>query len=95
MSDNITKIGDFAFAGTAIKSIVIPKSVDEIGTQIFYVCSALEEIRCKMEDLDNLKIKEKNSLCPNKTCKLIVPSGTRWAYKHHPVWGKFKQIEVE
>ena len=95
MSDSITKIGDFAFAGTAIKSIVIPQSVDEIGTQIFYECSALEEIRCKMEDLDNLKIKEKNSLCPNKTCKLIVPSGTRWAYKHHPVWGKFKQIEVE
>ena len=29
------------------------------------------------------------------TCTLYVPSGTRWAYRHHPVFGKFKNIVTE
>ena len=28
-------------------------------------------------------------------CTLFIPSGTRWAYRHHPVLGKFKNIEIE
>ena len=24
-----------------------------------------------------------------------IPSGTRWAYKHHPVFGQFKNIEID
>ena len=28
-------------------------------------------------------------------CVLHVPIGTRWAYKHHSIWGKFKNIETE
>jgi hypothetical protein len=25
-------------------------------------------------------------------CVLNIPSGTRWAYRHHPIFGKFKNI---
>lgn len=28
-------------------------------------------------------------------CTLFIPSGTRWAYRHHPMLGKFKNIEIE
>lgn len=28
-------------------------------------------------------------------CVLYIPPGTRWAYRHHPVFGKFKNIEIE
>ena len=28
-------------------------------------------------------------------CTLFIPSGTRWAYRHHPILGKFKNIEIE
>ena len=28
-------------------------------------------------------------------CTLYIPSGTRWAYRHHPILGKFKNIEIE
>ena len=28
-------------------------------------------------------------------CTLYIPSGTRWAYRHHPVFGKFKNIGIE
>ena len=28
-------------------------------------------------------------------CTLYIPSGTRWAYRHHPGFGRFKNIELE
>jgi hypothetical protein len=28
-------------------------------------------------------------------CVLYIPSGTRWAYRHHPILGKFSNIEIE
>ena len=28
-------------------------------------------------------------------CVLHIPSGTRWAYRHHPIFGKFKNIVTE
>ena len=28
-------------------------------------------------------------------CVLHVPSGTRWDYRHHPIFGKFKNIVTE
>jgi hypothetical protein len=28
-------------------------------------------------------------------CILHIPSGTRWAYRHHPIFGKFKNIVTE
>ena len=28
-------------------------------------------------------------------CVLYIPSGTRWAYKHHPVFEQFKNIEID
>ena len=40
----ITSIGDFAFARTNIKSIVIPKGVTTIGYAAFYHCDKLKEI---------------------------------------------------
>ena len=27
-------------------------------------------------------------------CTLCIPSGTRWAYRHHSIFGKFKNIET-
>lgn len=28
-------------------------------------------------------------------CTLYVPEGTEWAYRNHPVFGVFKNIEIE
>ena len=28
-------------------------------------------------------------------CTVYVPSGTRWEYRHHKYWGKYKGIEIE
>lgn len=95
MSNSVDRIDDFAFEGTSIKSIELPSNVIEIGELIFYECFSLEEIHCKIVDLKKLNIKESCGLSPQRSCKLFVPAGTRWAYKHHPVFGKFANIEVE
>ena len=42
--DNITKIGDFAFARSNLNSINIPKGVTTIGYAAFYHCDNLKEI---------------------------------------------------
>ena len=31
----------------------------------------------------------------NEDCVLFVPPGTRWAYRHQQVFGKFKNIEID
>ena len=41
---NITSIGDFAFARSALKSIHIPQNVTSIGYAAFYHCDKLSEI---------------------------------------------------
>ena len=28
-------------------------------------------------------------------CVLYVPAGTRWKYRHHSVFGRFKNIKIE
>ena len=44
ITEDITSIGDYAFASSKIKSITIPGSVTYIGTCAFYNCSSLTRI---------------------------------------------------
>lgn len=46
--------------------------------------------------IDNINIKDNVFDGINfDECTLYIPSGTRWAYRHHPVFSKFKNIEIE
>lgn len=47
LPENITAIGEFAFAGSWIKSISIPASCEYFGEHIFYNCSKLNYIYYK------------------------------------------------
>ena len=42
--ENITFIGESAFAHTQLKSIVIPKKVEYLNPRVFEYCSSLEKI---------------------------------------------------
>ena len=95
--DSITKIKMWAFAGcTSLKSIDIPSSVTHIGERVFVECHSLQGIHIHIIDIEKADINEgafdevdtDNSI-------LFIPPGTRWAYRHHPVFGKFKNIEIE
>ena len=80
-----------------IVNIVIPNSVTKIERDAFSCCFKIKEIHCRTkEEIEKMDISETafNKHFYNN-CVLYVPSGTRWSYRHHPVWGKFKNIEIE
>lgn len=95
--NSVTHIGDSAFEEcTALQSIDIPNNVTHIGDYAFSGCEALQSIHIRITDID--------SCCVNESafddiyfdnCILYIPSGTRCAYRHHPVFKRFKNIEIE
>lgn len=50
----------------------------------------------KCEDLDKVDVSVSSfDSVSFDDCILHVPSGTRWAYRHHPVFSKYKNIVTE
>jgi hypothetical protein len=68
---------------------------------VFKKCTSLKEIHMLIDKPENIRFRvgelfddvfEKSTF---ENCILYIPSGTRWAYRHHPVLGKFMNIEIE
>lgn len=94
---NVKIIAICAFSDAKGLEIVVLDGVTKIERYAFSYCSAIKEIHCRTkEDIEKMDISEIafNEYFYNN-CVLYVPSGTRWSYRHHPVWGKFKNIEIE
>ncbi len=67
-----------------------------IRNNVFGNCSSLKSIHSVAESPDDITIDENAFDGFNiDECTLYIPSGTRWAYRHHPGFGKFKNIEIE
>lgn len=74
----------------------IPNSVTHIGYEAFSGCYALQSIHIRITDIDSCCVKESAFYDIDfDNCILYIPSGTRWAYRHHPVFRNFKNIEIE
>ena len=84
---------------SSLQSINIPNSVTAIGYRAFQGCSTLKSIHLHWTQLGNIQIDNyalgKDESVNFEECTLYVPSGTRWEYRHHPVFGQFKNIEIE
>ena len=95
--NSVTHIGDWAFSECiALQSIVIPNSVTHIGYEAFSGCYALQSIHIRITDIDSCCVKESAFYDIDvDNCILYIPSGTRCAYRHHPVFGRFKNIEID
>ena len=94
--DSVTHIGDGAFWCRALQSIDIPNSVTHIGYEAFYRCEALQSIHIRITDIDSCCVKENAFYGIDfDNCILYIPSGTKWAYRHHPVFRNFKNIEID
>lgn len=93
----LIEMEDDAFYGcTLLKSIVLPEGLKKIGDFVFQGCKSLKSIHSAITDLENIEVGDCafSGINMNK-CTLYVPHGKRWAYRHHPVFGKFKKIETE
>ena len=77
-------------------NIEIPNSVTSIGWRAFAWCKALTSIHIRCEHPEDLEI---GRYAFDKTnivnCTLYVPIGTGYAYRHHPVFSKFKEVIIE
>ena len=94
--NSVTDIGRAAFSGCAsLQAIDIPNSVTEIGPEAFRNCTSLKKLYCQIKSLNNVYINDRAFDSSHfDSATLFVPPGTRWEYRHHPVFGKFKNIEI-
>ena len=92
--NSVTKIMWHAFHGcSSLQSIDIPNSVTEIGPWAFHGCNSLEHIYLHCNDVEKLEVDAVIFYGVNfDKCILHIPSGTRWAYRHHDVFKRFKNI---
>lgn len=68
----------------------------KIEKRAFKRCPSLIGIHSRIDNPENIDISE--DAFEDDTfnlCTLYIPSGTRWAYRHHPILGKFRNIEIE
>ena len=79
-----------------MEEITLPNSSKlKIGAEAFKGCDALHKIISICEDIDDIIIDETAFYGFNvDDCVLYIPSGSRWAYKHHPGFSKFKNMEI-
>ena len=70
--------------------------IKKIKGGAFYGCWNLKGIHIVLEDPNEIEV-ECDAFSEEllEDCILYIATGTRWAYKHHPVFGKFKNIEIE
>lgn len=94
---SVTDILNFAFRGcSGLTKIEIPSSVTNIQERAFAKCSNLKEIHCRIEDPKDINvIGNAFEDCELTECKLYVPIGTGYAYRHHPVFSQFKEVLIE
>ena len=94
--NSVTTIGDYAFdVCSSLQSIDIPNSVTTIGGYAFSGCSSLQSIHLHWTNLLDIKISDTTLRDRTEDCTLYIPPGTRWEYRHHSIWGNFKNIEIE
>ena len=94
--NSVTTIGNVAFYGcSSLQSIDIPNSVTTIGNNTFSGCSSLQSIHLHWTNLLDIKISDTTLRDRTEDCTLYIPPGTRWEYRHHSIWGNFKNIEIE
>ena len=75
------------------KKQCLPQHINKIGERLFKGCNALSDVHIQAEDPNAISVEFEEEDVKNIT--LYVPIGTGYAYRHHPEFGKFKEIKIE
>lgn len=98
LPSSINKIPIHAFGGcSSLQDIVLPNSENySIEKEVFVYCNSLKSVHSPTKKIENIVIDE-NAFdgFDIDACTLYIPSGTRWEYRHHPGFKRFKNIEIE
>lgn len=87
LPSRLQSIGDEAFKEcSSIQEITIPASVETIGKKPFSKCNQLQRVICESTIPPTLKDKGGEKIT------LVVPAGSKDAYKKASQWKKFKSI---
>ncbi len=88
----LTNIDYPAFAfNTSLTSVIIPKSVTNIGNAVFYLCYRLTDVYCYAENVPETGINVFKD-CPIASATLHVPAGSIEEYKTTSPWSNFGNI---
>ena len=94
--NNVIVIWEYAFRNCIfLQSIDIPNNTTRIGEYAFENCTALQHIHMHHKNIKDYFIYIEYNVFHGinfDECTLYVPSGSRWAYRHHPVFEEFKNI---
>jgi len=94
----IKRLPPSCFAGCiALENVYIcDREKLQIEKKTFEGCSSIKGLHFRIYKPENIAVAA-NAFDEETfdNCVLFVPSGTRWAYRHHPILGKFKNIEIE
>lgn len=94
ISDEVRIIAEGAFWDSRIHKILFSHNIEKIGKQAFAKCT-VREMHIRHENPERIDVAEDAfDKCAEK-CTLYVPVGTGYAYRYHPVFGKFKEIIIE
>lgn len=94
IGDSVEEIMEGAFWDSRINKILLSHNIKKIGKQAFVKCT-VKELHMRHERPEQIDVAEDAfEQCAEK-CTLYVPVGTGYAYRHHPVFGKFKDVIIE
>ena len=93
--DTVERVESCAFDGcSSLNAIVIPASVDFIGSKVFEGCKDLIDVFCNIENLDTLQYSlDSFNDCGIECCHLHVPTGMKDAYEEHPLFSQLMDVD--
>ena len=94
--EGVTEIDWSAFAGTGIKELVFPSSIQKLGDRVIQFCKQLEKIVFKSDTPPTIKYSSLRRAVEEPPLKIYVPKGKKQTYiDSSKYWKDFEGLIIE